>query len=123
MCNIVILAKDATQVATAEENRTRAIVTLKTGLFAEMGSNCRDLDGFGPYQTMPCALISIDIAEAWAEVALPQMSVGSRSLLRCVDRGYQVVSRYVIVQEKWRSKMKGASARRFKQGLTKEMRR
>lgn len=75
MCDIMVLAKDASEITAAEEDRATAVMTLETWLLPEVRSNSADLDGLRPNQTVSSGLIAVHIAETWAQVALPEVSV------------------------------------------------
>lgn len=56
--------------------------------------------------------VSVDIAEARAEVALSEMSIGFGSLLGRIYRRQEVVSGDIIVEQKRRCQMKAAMSLR-----------
>ena len=76
----MVLAEDAAEVASREEDGARAVVALYARLFAEMGGDDVDFGGLGADEADACRLPAIDSAPSRAEVAVLQMGVGSRSL-------------------------------------------
>lgn len=69
MCNVVVLAEDASEVAAGEEDAAASIVALKTRLFTKMRRH-RVHDYIGSYQAGPSSLESVDSAKSRAEVAV-----------------------------------------------------
>ena len=108
MRNIMVLTEDTSQIASAKEDRAGSVVSLKTRLFSEVGSYRTNFHRLGSDQAMTRRFISIDVAQARAQIALPKMRICCCPLLCGVDGRDQVVARYVVIQEERRGKVKGA---------------
>jgi hypothetical protein len=80
-------------------------MALQAGLLAEVRRYRTDFDLVCSDETVPGRLVAIDITQARAQVALAEVGVGCRPLLRGVDGGYQVVARNVVVEKERRCKM------------------
>jgi hypothetical protein len=104
----MVLAKDAAQVAAAEEDTTRAIVSCDARLFAKVRANDVYFDGGGADEAVAGLLIAIDATETRAEVAIAEVCVGEGTLARGVDGGEEVVARDVVVEEEGWCQMEGA---------------
>ena len=76
MCDVVVLAEDAAEVASREEDGARAMVALDAGLFAEMGGYDVDFGAFGGDQAEAGLLIAVDSAKPRAEVAVAEVGRG-----------------------------------------------
>jgi hypothetical protein len=74
--DVVVLAKDAAQVAAAEEDAAGAIVACDAGFFAKVRADDVYFDGGGPDEAVAGLLVAIDTAETRAEVAVAEVGVG-----------------------------------------------
>ena len=97
----MVLAKDAAQVAAAEEDTTRAVMSCDARLFAKVRANDVYFDGGGTDKAMSGLLITVDTAEAGAQVTIAEVGIGEGTLARGVDGGEEVVAGDVVVEEKW----------------------
>jgi len=74
VCDIIVLAKDATQVASTEENTATAVMSLNARFLAEVRRDrvhdyiCADETGATPLE-------SVHGAQAWAEIAITEVSI------------------------------------------------
>lgn len=102
MRDIVVLAKDAAEIATGEEDTAASMSTLNAWLFAEVRRDCID-DDIGTDKTCSATFEAVHAAEAGTEIAISQMSVGFAALLGFLLRGQELVSRDICVEEKLRS--------------------
>ena len=80
MRDIVVLAKDTPQVTAGEEDAAAPVVALEARLFAKMRRDGVD-DDIGADQAGSALFEAVYAAEARAEIAVAEMSVGLRSLL------------------------------------------
>lgn len=80
VCDVVVLAEDAAEVASREEDGARAVVALYARLLAEMGRYDIDLGGLGADEADACLFPAIHSAASRAEVAVSQVGVGFRPL-------------------------------------------
>ena len=78
--DVVVLAEDAAEVAPREEDGARAVVALYAGLFAEMGRYDVDLGGLGADEADAGCFPAVHSAASRAEVAVPEVGIGFRSL-------------------------------------------
>lgn len=76
MRDVVVLAEDAAEAASGEEDGAGAMVALDAGLFAEMGGDDIDLGGLGADQAEAGLFIAVDSAKPWAEVAVAEVGMG-----------------------------------------------
>ena len=76
MCNVVVLAEDAAEVASGKEDGAGAVMALDAGLFAEMGSYDIDLGGLGTDEADAGSFPAVDSAAPRAEVAVAQVGIG-----------------------------------------------
>jgi hypothetical protein len=98
--DIMVLAKDAAQVAAAKEDATRAVMSCDARLFAKVRANDVHFDGGGTDKAMTGLLIAVDTTEAGAEVTIAEVGIGEGTLARGVDGGEEVVAGDVVVKEK-----------------------
>ena len=110
--NVVVLAEDAAEVAAREEDGPRAAVALDARLLAEMGGDDVDGGGAGADEAEARRLPAVDAAASRAEVAVPEVGVGRRSLLGRFGRGEQTVAGGVVVQEERGCEVEASSRRR-----------
>lgn len=96
--DVVVLAKDATQIASAKEDTSTTIVALETWLFAEMRSDSIN-DHVGADKACSGLLETVDATEPRAEVAFLQMLISRRAFLAFLQRSEQLIPGYVIVEE------------------------
>ena len=85
MRDVVILTEHAPQIASAEEHRARAIVTLETGLLSKMRCDGIYCDFFCSDQAVTRSFISVNVTQARAKIALPKMGICCGPFRRCVD--------------------------------------
>ena len=76
MCDVVVLAEHAAEVASGKEDGARAVVALNAGLLAEMGSYNIDLGGLGADEADASPFPAVDAAASRAEVAVTQVGIG-----------------------------------------------
>ena len=74
--NVVVLAEDAAEVASGEEDGAGAVVPLYAGFFAEMGRDDVDLCGLGADEADACCFPAVHSAASRAEIAVSEVSVG-----------------------------------------------
>ena len=71
----MVLAENASKIASREKDAPTSIMALDTRLFSKMGPNDIYLDDFGADEAVSCLLVTIDPAETWAEVALSEVAI------------------------------------------------
>ena len=103
----MVLAEDAAQVAAAEENTARAVVSCDARFFAKVRANDVYFGGGGANEAVAGLLIAIDATETRAEVAIAEVCVGEGTLARGVDGGEEVVAGNIVVEEEGWGQMKG----------------
>ena len=106
MRDIVVLAKDAAQVAAAEEDGAGAVVACDAGLFAKVRADDVHFH-IGADEAVAGLLEAIDGAEAWAEIAVAQVGVGEGAFAGGVNGREEVVTRNVVVEKEGRCEMEG----------------
>ena len=70
MGNVMVLAEDASQIATREEYATAPVMTLYAGLFTKMRADHIHFDLFGAYEAIAGLLVPIDAAKTWTKIAV-----------------------------------------------------
>lgn len=85
------------------ENEVSYVTKLLT--FTEMGSNHIDLNCRRSNKTSSTSFIAINATSAGAQITISQMSVCCGSFFRRIYGGEKMVSRSVVVEQEWRSKM------------------
>jgi hypothetical protein len=107
MRDVMVLAKDAAQVAATEEDAARAIVACDAGFFAKVGADDVHFHCGGADEAVARLLVTIDPAEARAEVAVAEVGVGKRAFPGGINGGDEVVAGDVVVQEERWGEMEG----------------
>lgn len=82
--DVVVLAKDAAEVAAGEEDGAGAGVALDAGFLAEVRGDDVDRGGFRADQAEARLDVAVDAAAAGAEVAVPEVGVRGGLLPCCV---------------------------------------
>ena len=72
----MVLAEDAAEVASGEEDGAGAVVALNAGLFAEMGRDDIDLCGLGADEAGSSRFVAVHAAASGAEVTISEVGVG-----------------------------------------------
>ena len=80
MRDVVVLAEDAAEVASREENGAGAVVALYAWLFAKVRGDDVDFGCLGANEANACSFPAIDSAASRAQVAVAEVSVCPRLL-------------------------------------------
>lgn len=94
----MVLAKDAPQVAHAEEDGSAAVVALDAGLLAKVRRDDVDLD-IGADEAHARRFVAVDAAEARAQDAVAEVGVCPGPFLGRIDGAQRHVARRVVVEE------------------------
>lgn len=96
---LLVLTEDAAQIASGEEDTARPIMALETRLLSKVRCNGIDLHRLGSDQAHARLLIPIHTAHARTKVALAKVRVRERAFLGGIERGDQLVSWDVVVEQ------------------------
>lgn len=108
MGNVMVLAEDASQVATREENAAASVMTLYAGLLAEVRADDVHFDRFGAYEAVASPLIAIHSTTTRTKIAMVQMSISQGLFAGGFHRGQQLIPRNVVIEKERRRKMKSS---------------
>ena len=97
MRNIPVLAENAAEITSREENGPAAIVALDAGFFAEVGREGVDGGGGGGDETPACFFVAVYAAETGAEVAVKEVGVGEGEFVGHEVGGEGEVARGVVI--------------------------
>ena len=76
MRDIMVLAKDTSQIAAGEEDSAGSVMALDAGFFAEVRGDCADADGVAGDEAGAGAREAVYGAATRAEVAVAEVRVG-----------------------------------------------